>query len=114
MPVATGDEVLRCAQDDREVIERMKAVLLIITGRVQGVGYRDWAITTARNLGLRGWVRNRSDESVEALVAGDDAAVAAMIEACRRGPRLARVENVDIQPADAADAPKGFTQLPTA
>jgi acylphosphatase len=92
----------------------MNAVRLIITGRVQGVGYRDWAIRTARNLGLRGWVRNRSDESVEAMVAGDDAAVAAMIEACRRGPRLARVDTVDVQPADAAGVPEGFTQLPTA
>jgi len=92
----------------------MKAVRLIITGRVQGVGYRDWAITTARNLGLRGWVRNRTDDSVEALIAGEDAAVAAMIEACHRGPSHARVDKVDVAPADAADALKGFTQLPTA
>jgi acylphosphatase len=92
----------------------MKAVRLIITGRVQGVGYRDWAITTARNLGLRGWVRNRTDDSVEALIAGDEAAVAAMIEACHRGPSHARVDKVDVAAADAADAPKGFTQLPTA
>jgi acylphosphatase len=92
----------------------MKAVRLIITGRVQGVGYRDWMIRTARNLGLRGWVRNRIDDSVEALIAGDDAAVAAMIEACGRGPSHARVDKVDVEPADAAGISDGFTQLPTA
>jgi acylphosphatase len=92
----------------------MRAARLRITGRVQGVGYRDWAIRTARNLGLKGWVRNRTDDSVEALIAGEDAAVAAMIEACRRGPSHARVGRVDVQPADAADVPEGFTQLPTA
>jgi acylphosphatase len=92
----------------------MKAVRLIITGRVQAVGYRAWVTRTARNCGLRGWVRNRTDESVEVLIAGDEAAVSGMIEACRRGPALARVDKVDIQPADKADVPEGFTQLPTA
>jgi acylphosphatase len=92
----------------------MKAAHLVITGRVQGVGYRDWMMKTARNLGLLGWVRNRIDDSVEALIAGDDAAVAAMIEACRRGPSLARVDEVDVEPADAAGVPDGFTLRPTA
>ena len=92
----------------------MRAARLRITGRVQGVGYRDWAMRAARNLGLRGWVRNRIDDSVEALIAGEDAAVTAMIEACHRGPSHARVGKVDVAAADAADAPKGFTQLPTA
>jgi acylphosphatase len=71
-------------------------------------------IRTARNLGLRGWVRNRIDDSVEALIAGDDAAVAAMIEACGRGPSHARVDKVDVEPADAAGISDGFKQLPTA
>src|SRR5712691_3725570 len=64
----------------------MQSVRLRITGRVQGVGYRAWAIETAARLELRGWVRNRSDGSVEALVIGAEDAVAAMIEACRDGP----------------------------
>ncbi|HYR66853.1 MAG TPA: acylphosphatase [Reyranella sp.] len=92
----------------------MKAVRLLIVGRVQGVGYRDWVLRTARNLGLRGWVRNRTDGSVEVLIVGEEAAVSAMIEACRRGPAHARVDNVDVQPADLADVPESFTQLPTA
>jgi acylphosphatase len=91
----------------------MRAALLRVRGRVQGVGYRDWAIRTARNLGLIGWVRNRIDQSVEALIAGDETAVAAMIEACRRGPPAARVDEVEVQPADVTDVRDGFMQRPT-
>ena len=87
---------------------------LTISGRVQGVGYRDWAMTTALRLGLSGWVRNRSDGAVEALIVGDDQRVGEMIDACRRGPTLARVDNVDIEPVDLDVLPQGFTQLPTA
>ena len=87
---------------------------LAITGRVQGVGYRDWAMATAQRLGLSGWVRNRADGSVEALVIGDDEVVGRMIEACRRGPSLARVDAVDVEPVDLDVLPSGFTRRPTA
>ena len=87
---------------------------LAITGRVQGVGYRDWAVATGQRLGLSGWVRNRTDGSVEALVVGDDEAVGKMIEACRRGPTLARVDSVDVEPVDLDVLPTGFTRRPTA
>ena len=87
---------------------------LSISGRVQGVGYRDWAIATGERLGLAGWVRNRHDGSVEALIVGEDAAVGAMIEACRRGPSLARVDAVDVEPVDLDVLPQGFRRLPTA
>ena len=87
---------------------------LSISGRVQGVGYRDWAIATGERLGLAGWVRNRHDGSVEALIVGEDAAVGAMIEACRRGPSLARVDAVDVEPVDLDVLPEGFRRLPTA
>jgi acylphosphatase len=87
---------------------------LTITGRVQGVGYRDWTIGTALRLGLTGWVRNRRDGAVEALVVGDDTAVGQMIEACQRGPRMAQVDAVDVDPVDLDILPEGFTQLPTA
>jgi acylphosphatase len=86
-----------------------------ITGRVQGVGYRDWAMATAQRLGLKGWVRNRVDGSVEALVVGDDDdAVGKMIEACRRGPTLAKVDAVDVEPVDLDVLPSDFRRLPTA
>ena len=87
---------------------------LAITGRVQGVGYRDWAVTTGQRLGLSGWVRNRTDGSVEALVVGDDEAVGKMIQACRRGPLSARVDAVDVEPVDLDVLPSGFTRRPTA
>ncbi|MBS0527450.1 MAG: acylphosphatase [Proteobacteria bacterium] len=86
---------------------------LTITGRVQGVGYRDWAIETGLSLGLTGWVRNRRDGAVEALIVGEEGAVGRMIEACRRGPSLARVEEIDVDPVDLDILPEGFTRLPT-
>ena len=86
---------------------------LVITGRVQGVGYRDWAIETGRRLGLTGWVRNRRDGAVEALIVGEEGAVGQMIEACRRGPSLAHVEEIDVDPVDLDILPDGFTRLPT-
>src|SRR4029453_14231537 len=66
---------------------------LTISGRVQGVGYRDCTMTTALRLGLTGWVRNRTDGAVEALIVGDDKAVGEMIDACRRRPTQARAHN---------------------
>jgi acylphosphatase len=87
---------------------------LTITGRVQGVGYRDWALATGQQLGVAGWVRNRTDGSVEALVVGDESAVGQMIDACRRGPSMARVDEIDVEPVDLDILPDGFTRLPTA
>jgi acylphosphatase len=71
-----------------------RAVRVIISGRVQGVGYRDWTRreATARNLG--GWVRNKSDGTVEAVIAGEDSAVESMLLALRVGPPAARVKQV--------------------
>ena len=91
----------------------MRSARLRITGRVQGVGYRAWALQTAARLGLRGWVRNRADGSVEALLIGEADAVAAMIEACREGPFAARVGEVAVGEA-ADDGSQGFRPLPTA
>jgi acylphosphatase len=91
----------------------MRAVRLRISGRVQGVGYRAFAVHRAVRLGLRGWVRNRTDGSVEALVIGDGNAVAAMVEACRRGPRAATVTDVALDDAEDDGSPD-FAARPTA
>jgi acylphosphatase len=85
---------------------------LRITGKVQGVGYRLWATRTAASLGLRGWVRNRRDGSVEALVTGRPENVAAMVDAAHKGPPGARVAEVTATPEDE-DGSVGFTALPT-
>ena len=90
----------------------MPARLLRIEGRVQGVGYRDWMCREAARLGLDGWVRNRADGSVQALVAGPEAAVQALLAAARRGPLLARVDRIAETPAEAPSEP-GFRRLPT-
>lgn len=72
----------------------MTARRLIIRGRVQGAGYRDWMLPEALRLGVRGWMRNRSHGGVEALAAGAGYAVAALIAACRIGPMLARIDEI--------------------
>ena len=91
-----------------------RTVRLTIRGRVQAVGYRAWAADEARRLGLDGWVRNRADGTVEAVAAGDAAAVERFIAACRSGPSLARVTAVDVVTADAAEAGAGgFEYRPT-
>ena len=87
---------------------RMETVRLIVTGRVQGVGYRLWTTRIAARLGLRGWVRNRADGSVEALVTGPLEAVEAIVEASREGPYGARVTEVTVTP-DRDDGSIGFT-----
>lgn len=82
-----------------------RTVHVFVSGRVQGVGYRAWTEATARTAGLDGWVRNRRDGRVEAVFSGPAGEVARMIEACRKGPRLARVDGVavaDIAPPDTA------------
>jgi acylphosphatase len=89
-----------------------ETVRLRITGKVQGVGYRLWATHTAASLGLRGWVRNRRDGSVEALVTGRPEDVAAMVEAAHKGPAGACVAEVTATP-NADDGSVGFVALPT-
>ncbi len=65
---------------------------VIVQGRVQGVGFRAFVEHEALKRGVGGWVRNRRDGSVEAVLEGEDEPVAAMIEACGRGPFGARVD----------------------
>jgi acylphosphatase len=72
-----------------------RAILqVVIRGRVQGVGYRAWVESQAVAIGLEGWVRNRRDGDVEALFKGPAEVVASMTDACRHGPRGARVDDI--------------------
>lgn len=90
----------------------MRAKRLVISGRVHGVGFRDWMVAQADTLGISGWVRNRPDGSVEALVYGEPAAVEELLRACRLGPRLAAVSSIDEHLADPPEGP-GFRRLPS-
>lgn len=73
----------------------MKEVYLKIEGRVQGIGYRRWAVAKAAEIGgLSGWVRNEDDGSVEVLMSGEDERVDEMIKFCYRGPLFARVDRI--------------------
>ncbi|HLZ65679.1 MAG TPA: acylphosphatase [Aliidongia sp.] len=83
------------------------ALHLIVSGRVQGVGYRWWTVGTARALGLVGWVRNRRDGSVEILAIGGADALESLAAACARGPAAASVSAVD-RTAATDDGSTGF------
>jgi acylphosphatase len=92
---------------------------VVIHGRVQGVGYRDWTRHVARGRGIEGWVRNRRDGSVEAVFSGSADGVSGMIEACRKGPSSARVEWIDEHDAMPSDLDlrrpnEGFSVLASA
>ena len=89
------------------------AVRVTIRGRVQGVGYRAFVADQAEMLGLSGWVRNRRDGTVEAVVAGEAATVEAFLARCREGPRGASVTGVASEPYEDS-LPGGFKVLPTA
>lgn len=86
---------------------------LSISGHVHGVGFRAFVTWRAQARGLRGWVRNRRDGSVEALLIGESDDVAATIAECRRGPMRARVDRIETLPADDDGSPD-FSEKPTA
>jgi acylphosphatase len=94
------------------VTER-SVVRVRIEGKVQGVWYRGWTVDEAKKRGLDGWVRNRSDGSVEAVFAGPADEITTMLIACHVGPLGADVERVFSEPANE-EPPPGFVQLPTA
>ena len=83
-----------------------------IEGHVQAVGYRNYVIVEARKLGLDGWVRNRSDGTVEALAAGPTKAIENFFVSCSRGPSGSRVENVQMEKAEPPTE-KGFRRRPS-
>ncbi|MFN3944204.1 MAG: acylphosphatase [Allosphingosinicella sp.] len=85
---------------------------LRIRGRVQGVFYRNWMVNAARDLGLAGWVRNRSDGSVEAEAFGPIEALDRLVALCREGPPAAEVTGIESEAAHGP-APAGFEKRPT-
>jgi acylphosphatase len=84
---------------------------LRIEGFVQAVGYRNYVMGEAARLGVDGWIRNRSDGTVEALVSGPNAAVEELIGLCMKGPPGARVANVEMRKVEPATE-KGFHRRP--
>ena len=104
------------AQLDRRRLGEARTLIysarIRIYGRVQGVWFRGWVVREAADCGLRGWVRNRTDGSVEALFAGAPSTVRKMIDACHGGPPDARVERIEEHPG-TDQVPRGFEQLPT-
>jgi acylphosphatase len=88
--------------------ETEKRVSARITGRVQGVGFRNFTRRRARGLDVTGWVRNESDGSVRLEAEGPADALESLVEAVHNGPRMARVEDVDVDWSEAADAFEGF------
>ncbi|MDG2532639.1 acylphosphatase [Sphingomonas sp. HITSZ_GF] len=92
----------------------MTAQRIYVSGRVQRVGYRDWAVRLAKQLGVRGWVRNLNDGRVELLAEGDDEALVSLTEALREGPPMAVVDNVEAFQTAGDKHAKGFTKRFTA
>jgi acylphosphatase len=87
----------------------MKALHLLITGRVQGVGFRDWLIQEATARGLTGWVRNVNRDKVEAVICGPDEAIEHCVQHCWRGPVSAKVNDISITATTPPGTP-GFTR----
>jgi len=90
-----------------------KTLSVRVRGLVQGVGYRAWTEAAARSRGLSGWVRNRRDGSVEALISGPAEKVDEMLAYFWQGPSASRVERVESEPA-SFPMQLGFRTLPTA
>ena len=87
---------------------------LVVIGRVQNVFYRDWFVEQATALGLDGWVRNRADGSVEAVVQGPGETVEAMVARAWQGSPAARVADVRVGDDAPGEPLRGFAKRPTA
>jgi acylphosphatase len=87
------------------ILPRMTSLHLIITGRVQGVGFRDWLTEEANRRQLSGWVRNLGEDKVEAVIAGPAAAVEECLRLCWQGPAFARVTHIVSVPVSAPEEP---------
>lgn len=90
----------------------MMARSIRVSGKVQGVWFRDWTVQTARALGISGWVCNRRDGSVEVLAMGDASNMQRFIEQLHEGSPPSRVDRVEVKDA-APEAVEGFVRRPT-
>ena len=86
--------------------------LIRLHGRVQGVFYRESMCRKAAELGVTGWVRNRRDGSVEAMLQGDEETVQRMLEWARRGPEMAQITDMEVEQGSGSFT--GFERLDTA
>ncbi len=91
----------------------IKKIRAVIRGKVQGVFFRMETQEAARRIGVNGWVRNRRDGSVEVLIAGDVEKVDAMLAWCRKGPSMARVDDIETQAIDDQEDHTDFIVRPT-
>ena len=87
----------------------MRRVRAIVTGRVQGVSFRASTASEARRIGVVGWVRNRSDGSVELEAQGSEDQLGALLKWCAHGPPPARVDQVDTEDKPEVAGETGFT-----
>lgn len=95
------------------MVEASLTLRLRVFGKVQGVWYRAWSVEQAIELGVDGWVRNRSDGAVEVVVRGGETSVREMVRRCREGPPAARVSHIE-ESVEIGPVEPGFRQLPTA
>ena len=86
----------------------MTRIHLIISGDVQGVGYRAWVLRRAQDLGLTGWVKNRDDGAVELVAEGDKNDLEQLLVLCKQGPEVSWVEHADVDWQQASGEFRGF------
>lgn len=101
---------------EKSVLNKSEHRHLFITGLVQGVGYRAWLARETQELGLNGWVRNRHNGSVEAVLVGPGKKLDIMTAKCRNGPAFSQVDKVTSATLDGDKplSPDGITIRPTA
>ncbi len=91
----------------------MKQAHLYVSGFVQGVGYRAYVRSKAKKLGLTGWVRNLSDNRVEAILQGEKEKIEKLLKLCNRGPFFAKVSNIVVDWENSTEEFLEFKKLPT-
>ena len=106
--------VAALAMHDRWTSASQRSVIVRVLGSVHGVGYRDWMMRRAQQANVTGWVRNRRDATVEALIQGSRDACDRLVDDCLRGPSAARVARVEVARSDGSGTQGGFELRPSA